>query len=99
MKITPQDFAILETAVNKARSKVNTLSEYIQQGLTAKRWRWDLLWAAKRAGYLPERFIEDSLYSYCDDSHIDTALRWMLTELGVALRAPRKISPEKMTME
>ena len=75
MKITPRDFAILETAVVKAKSRVNTLAEYIEHGLTAERWRWDLLWAAKRSGYLPERFIEDSLYSYCDDTHIDTALR------------------------
>jgi hypothetical protein len=33
-----------------------------------------LLWRAKRVGILRDGFIE-SLYKYCDDENIDTALR------------------------
>jgi hypothetical protein len=33
-----------------------------------------LLWRAKRVGILRDGFIE-SLYTYCDDENIDTALR------------------------
>jgi hypothetical protein len=55
---------------------METLDEYTaQHNLTAKRWRWDLLWRAKRVGFLPDRFIEDTIYSYANDDHIDTALR------------------------
>jgi len=38
-----------------------------------KRLRWDLLF---KAGLT--RWICDNLYSYCDDTHIDTALRTMM---------------------
>lgn len=54
---------------------METLDEYKAHGLTPKRWRWDLLWRAKRVGYLPERFIEDTVYAYANDEHIDTVLR------------------------
>jgi hypothetical protein len=26
-------------------------------------------------GFLPDRFIEDTIYSYANDDHVDTALR------------------------
>ncbi len=76
MKITPDHFRTLSHAIYRARQGAETLDEYVNQhGLSAKRWRWDLLWRAKRVGYLPERFVEDNLYSYANDDHIDTALR------------------------
>lgn len=77
MKITPTDYAILHTAITQARNAWphRTMELYKSQGLTHKRWRWDLLWLAKRDEFLPDRFIEDTLYGYCDDTHIDTALR------------------------
>lgn len=76
MKITPDHFRTLSHAICRAQQGAETLDEYVNQhGLTAKRWRWDLLWRAKRVGYLPERFVEDNLYNYVNDDHIDTALR------------------------
>ena len=77
MKITPDHYATLHMAITRARA-AKLLPEsnyYVLQNLTAKRWRWDLLWRAKREGYLPDRFIEDTIYSYANDDHIDTALR------------------------
>jgi hypothetical protein len=76
VKITPEHYQRLCRAIYRSQQGMETLDEYVSQhGLTAKRWRWDLLWRAKRVGYLPERFIEDTLYSYANDDHIDTALR------------------------
>jgi hypothetical protein len=75
MKITPEHFAKLSCAIYRARQEMATLQEYEYRGLTPKRWRWDLLWRAERLGFLPDRFVLDTLYSYVDDDHIDTALR------------------------
>lgn len=54
------------------------LQVYADAELTEKRARWDLLWRAplaKRIG------ITRSLYEYCNDDHIDTALRNIVKEL------------------
>ena len=77
MKITPDHYATLHTAITRVQAAklLPGRNYYVLQNLTAKRWRWDLLWRAKRVGYLPDRFIDDTLYGYCDDTHIDTALR------------------------
>ncbi len=76
MKITPDHFRTLSHAIYQAQQGMDTLDEYVNQhGLTAKRWRWDLLWRARRLGFLPERFVVDEIYSYANDDHIDTALR------------------------
>lgn len=75
MKIQPDHYRTLSAAIYRSQQGMETLEEYKQHGLTTKRWRWDLLWRAKRVGFLPERFIEDQLYSYVNDDHIDTALR------------------------
>lgn len=75
MKIKPEHQQQLMHAIYRSMQGMETLEEYKAHGLTAKRWRWDLLWRAQRVGYLPERFIEDVLYTYCNDEHIDTALR------------------------
>jgi hypothetical protein len=76
MKIDSKHYQQLCHAIYRSQQGMETLAEYTEQhGLTAKRWRWDLLWRAKRVGYLPDRFIEDTIYSYANDTHIDTALR------------------------
>jgi hypothetical protein len=76
MKITPDHYGTLHTAITRVRAAklIPERNYYVLQNLTAKRWRWDLLWLAKREGYLPDRFI-DTIYSYANDDHIDTALR------------------------
>ena len=42
----------------------------------AKRLRWDLLYDS-----VTSRWICDNLYSYVDDTHIDTALRSIMRDL------------------
>jgi hypothetical protein len=44
-----------------------------------KRLRWDLLYYAGLSGW-----ICDNLYSYLDDSHIDTALRYIIKDIEPA---------------
>lgn len=45
-------------------------ADYVKQGLSSKRYRWDLLYAARVSNW-----ICSTLYPYLNDSHIDTALR------------------------
>jgi hypothetical protein len=75
MKVTPEHQQILMHAIYRSMQGMETLEEYRAHGLTAKRWRWDLLWRAQRVGYISKTFVVDELYPYCNDDHIDTVLR------------------------
>jgi len=80
MKIKPEHFAILEEACNKVIEDNPTARQtYTNQGLTEKRFRWDVLYASKIDNDSASRWICDNLYSYMDDTHIDTALRKIFT--------------------
>lgn len=71
MKITPEHFDQLVSMLADYPLG-RTLDEYLAAGLTAKRWRWDRLWAVdseERTAWF------DAVYSYANDDHIDTALR------------------------
>jgi len=46
--------------------------EYKQAGLSDKRYRWDILWSTPASFRTP---WFDEVYQYCNDDHIDTALR------------------------
>ena len=69
MKLKPEHFAHMKAAI-LANSKAPTLPSYLARGLTEKRWRWDLLYAAKLSPW-----ICANIYPYANDEHIDTALR------------------------
>ena len=44
MKITPEDYAVLESAIKRTIARTGlSLDNYTSLGLTAKRYRWDLL--------------------------------------------------------
>jgi len=49
---------------------------YVAADLSDKRYRWDLTYAA---GLTP--WICSTLYPYCNDDHIDTALRRIVSPL------------------
>ena len=77
MKISAPSYAILHDAIAKAKTQVTfSLESYLEQGLTPKRYRWDLLWYST-ARLLPQHWVCDVLYNKEDlnDDHIDTALR------------------------
>jgi len=73
MKMRKQDYERLEKAVKRVLKSSPKLSvdNYISAGLTAQRYRWDILHAAKRAGL----FDVCDVYHYLSDEHVDTALR------------------------
>ncbi len=76
MKMTAEHFATLKEACHKVLTEnPNAQDTYHQHGLTPKRFRWDVLYAAKINDESSSRWICDNLYSYLNDTHIDTALK------------------------
>lgn len=69
MKIKPEHIEYIKAAICKD-SKAPCLNEYLSKGLSAKRWRWDLLYRAKISSW-----ISANIYPYANDDHIDSALR------------------------
>ena len=87
MKIQPDHLQILATAINKVKEKhpEATLQYYIDNQIgkdCAMRWRWDLFYAAQK--FMPDSFLKGGvggqliLYSYMNDTHIDSALKYLL---------------------
>lgn len=63
----------------QAARPTETRDYYARMGVgkdTAKRHRWDLCYAARLSPW-----ICANIYSYADDTHIDTALRSIVSEL------------------
>jgi hypothetical protein len=79
MKMKPEDYAQLEQAIRKVQADYpeTMVKDYHNLNLTSKRYRWDMFHIAVRRGYFPRLSTCDagSLYDYCNDDHIDTALR------------------------
>jgi hypothetical protein len=79
MKMKPKDYAQLEQAIRKVQADYPdiTAEHYRKLDMTAMRFRWDMLNVAVSRDYFPRRATCDagSLYDYCNDDHIDTALR------------------------
>lgn len=83
MKITQEHYLAIFNAINtlpkdKVKTHYNALIElkkvkpHMDLGV---RFRWDLFWATK--------FDAKPLYVYLHDSHIDTALKKIVQELGL----------------
>lgn len=71
MKMKPEHYKHLETEIKKVMEAYpNLKNAYEKDGLSGKRFRWDILYAAKLSTW-----ISDNLYSYLNDDHIDTALK------------------------
>jgi hypothetical protein len=73
VKITPEDYEFLRSRI----APLDTMDRRMTYaGLSAKRYRWDLLWASKiKVGDGVGTHGDINLYAYLDDTHIDTALR------------------------
>lgn len=69
MKIKPEHYAVLEAAIKPVMTEI-PFEQYVAQGLSPMRYRWDMLW---KAGM--NKWICDNLYPYINDMHIDSALR------------------------
>ncbi len=78
MKIKPEHYAHIRDAMAlalKSNQGISTAT-YEAQGLTAKRFRWDLFWTAKLS-----QWVSDNVYKYANDEHLDTALKAIVKEL------------------
>ena len=82
MKIQPDHLAALRALIEPIDT-AQRRAQYIEQGLTDKRYRWDLTYSAGHASnpQSATRFICDTLYPYMNDTHIDTALKAIVPPL------------------
>ncbi len=77
MKIRPEHYSKMKSDIMAVLSTIEQqrIAE-CRAALSEKRFRWDLMYAAKLTP-----FICSELYSYMNDEHIDTALRSIVKEL------------------
>lgn len=75
MKIKANHYEHIKQAIIAIENRP-TVNSYRIQGLSDRRYRWDMLYLANLSKY-----ICDNLYSYMGDEHIDTALRMIFKEL------------------
>ena len=80
MKIKPEHLAELEHKVVMAMLLSESEADYAKRGLSAKRYRWDMLWKTD-IDICP-------WYSYLHDTHIDTALRHIMDKYRGDLTLP-----------
>jgi hypothetical protein len=80
MKITKAHYRHMLAACRPLAAKIATHRDYVRRSGNyndlEKRVRWDLFSAAGLSSYAC-----DTLYSYANDTHIDTALRSIVREL------------------
>ena len=88
MKIKPEHYAAILSGMQAAVDRLgrdhvakyqHDLRTVPHVGDPAKRFRWDLF---RAAGLIT--WSCDTLYPYANDTHIDTALRSVVRELGFA---------------
>ena len=84
MKMKPEHYKHIETQIldicfdnDVVAMEQCRVMAYERQGLTNKRFRWDLLYMAGLSTW-----ICDNLYTYLDDDQIDTALRKITNTRG-----------------
>jgi hypothetical protein len=75
MKMQSAHFDYMRTAI-KGLDTPALRAAYKDAGLSLKRYQWDIARAVKLTP-----FICDSLYSYLNDDHIQTALNRIVPEL------------------
>lgn len=99
MRMKPEHFERLKEilAFNPTEAQAKTLVDgYKRQGLSPKRLRWDILWAARRQrpGDFNKWFT--IFYDYGDDTHVDTALRYLVVDNDWTVQRPvRKMRPPR----
>ena len=79
MKMKPEHYFHVRNCFEKSAHWIPMVRESIANENKAKyhdkRLRWDMLYTA-----VGSRWICDNLYSYLDDSHIDSALRVIMRQ-------------------
>ena len=73
---------MIKTAVLEAGKPVEEFAKaYQAAGHTAKRFRWDWLYAVPMVNR--QEWFDRGIYAYLNDDHIDTALRSICKELNI----------------
>jgi hypothetical protein len=90
MKIIPDHYAHMKSAIEPLAGQIEERRAAIVEEGRAKdvemRLRWDLMYAAGLT-----RWLCDVIYPYADDTHVDTALRRIISEIEPApAAAPRR---------
>jgi len=73
MKITAEHFSILESAMSASLDEGIMLSA--PDNMSNMQFRWSWLWKTTIEGQRADSWVNDFLYPYLNDDHIDTALR------------------------
>lgn len=85
MKMTPEHYRRLEEMLDAVATSylighLRAIAESDHRTKdVGKRLRWDLLWSTPSEVRRP---WFDEVYTYCDDTHIDTALRQYMKDRG-----------------
>lgn len=69
MKIQADHVEFIKNSINDFNTP-EALKYYRDQGLSDRRYRWDLLYKAGLS-----KWLCDNIYQYANDDHIDTVLR------------------------
>lgn len=79
-KIKPEHIQPIAEAMRKVmRDNPDARAKYAGQGLSDKRFRWDVFRAARHAGDTDLlHLLTDDIYPYANDEHMDTLLRWIV---------------------
>jgi len=86
MKMKKEHFEKIRAALHIAKNKnPGMLTKAKYEGHSKRRYLWDLLYTADIDGVRASIWICDNLYTYLDDSHIDTALKNAGIECGFTL--------------
>lgn len=79
MKIKKSHYDYMKAQINKLDREAIKKHKDLGLGIDKnKRFRWDLFRAAGLSN-----FASDELYNYLNDTHIDSALKSIVKELGV----------------
>lgn len=85
MKMKPEHYQHLKQLLTTVKDRIESHREFLKTDSRVKdlekRLRWDMLWATNN-NHSTTRWIVDTLYSYMNDDHIDTALRSAMKELS-----------------
>jgi hypothetical protein len=75
MKMLTVHYEKIATALDEVTKQyINIANEYTANGLSQKRYRWDMVKATRILSENNSEFLNE-LYHYLNDDHIDTALR------------------------
>ena len=78
MKIRPEHFEYLKAAIQPHDTPARRLF-YTQESINHMRYRWDLTYSVQGLS----KWISDNLYTYLDDTHIDSALRAIIPDFAI----------------